>query len=73
MSKNFERGRQPPVDRLKPRNQMLADIARSEAWDNGNRAAGRHTVGHHEHQISSHALVRRIGLRRASVSVLSRL
>jgi hypothetical protein len=24
------------VDRTKPRNQMLADIARSEAWDNGN-------------------------------------
>jgi Tol biopolymer transport system component len=32
----FTSSRQPAVDRTKPRDQMLADIARSEAWDNGN-------------------------------------
>jgi Tol biopolymer transport system component len=32
----FNSARQPRVDRTKPRDQMLADIARSEAWDNGN-------------------------------------
>jgi Tol biopolymer transport system component len=36
MTLYFSSSRQPPVDRAKPRNQMLADIARSEAWDNGN-------------------------------------
>jgi Tol biopolymer transport system component len=36
MTLYFSSGRQPAVDRTKPRNQMLADIARSEAWDNGN-------------------------------------
>jgi WD40-like Beta Propeller Repeat len=36
MTLYFSSSRQPPVDRTKPRNQMLADIARSEAWDNGN-------------------------------------
>jgi Tol biopolymer transport system component len=36
MTLYFSSSRQPPVDRTKPRDQMLADIARSEAWDNGN-------------------------------------
>jgi Tol biopolymer transport system component len=36
MTLYFSSSRQPPVDRTKPRNQMLADIARNEVWDNGN-------------------------------------
>jgi Tol biopolymer transport system component len=36
MTLYFSSSRQPPEDRTKPRGQMLADIARSEAWDNGN-------------------------------------
>jgi hypothetical protein len=32
----FSSSRQPPVDRTKLRGPMLGDIARSEAWDNGN-------------------------------------
>lgn len=35
----FMSARSPPVDRTKPRSQMLADIARSESWDNGNNNA----------------------------------
>jgi Tol biopolymer transport system component len=35
----FTSSRQPPVDRTKTRSEMLADIARSEAWDNGSTNA----------------------------------